>query len=138
MAKDSVKKVDYWHTTVADKPGAANEVLQKLAAAKQNLTAYLAFPMAGGKSQVDLVPADPAGFEKAAKAAGIALSPRKAAILVSGADRPGALAEHTKKLAAKGVNCTAGSAVATPGGGYGFLLWVRPESVDAAAAALSS
>ena len=138
MAKDSVKKVEYWYTTVADRPGAASDVLQKLAAAKLNLTAYLAFPMPGGKSQVDLVPVDPAGFEKAARAAGVTLSPKKTAILVQGADRPGALAEHLKKLAAKGVNCTAGSAVATPGGGYGFLLWVRPESVDAAAAALAS
>jgi hypothetical protein len=31
---------------------------------------------------------------------------------------------------------TAGSAVATPGGGYAFLLWVKPDAVDAAVAAL--
>jgi hypothetical protein len=138
MAKDNVRKVDYWHVTVADKPGAANEVLQKLAAAKVNLTAYLAFPSAPGKSQLDLIPADAGGFEKAAKAAGVALSPKKSAVLVQGSDRPGAIAEHTKRLASKGINCTAGTAIATPGGGYGFLLWVKPDAVDAATAALSS
>jgi hypothetical protein len=138
MAKDVVRKVDYWYATVPDQPGAADAVLQKLAAAKVNLTAYLAFPLPGGKSQVDLIPADPAAFEKAAKAAGVTLSAKKQAILVQGADRVGALTEHTRRLAAKKVNGVAGAAIATPGGGYGFLIWVKPQDVDTAVAALSS
>jgi hypothetical protein len=137
MAKDVVRTVDYWHTEVPDKAGAADGVLQRLFAAKVNLLAFLAFPAGGGKSQVDLVPADPATFEKAAKAAGISLSAKKRALLVQGSDRVGALADHTHRLGSKGINVTAGTAVATPGGGYGFLIWVKPSDVDAAAAALA-
>jgi prephenate dehydratase len=137
MAKDVVTRVDYWHTTVPDTPGAANAVLQKLADRKVDLLAFLAFPVAGGTSQLDLVPTTPASFERAAAAAGVPLSSKKQALLVHGADRPGALAEHTAKLARHGVNVTAGTAVATPGGGYGFLVWVPSGSIEKAAKALA-
>lgn len=137
MPKDSVRKVDYWTTTVPDTPGTADQVLQKLSAAKVNLTAFLAFPEAG-KSQLDLIPVDGAAFEKAAKGAGVSLSPKKQALLIQGQDRVGALSEYTKRLGGKKVNITAASAVATAGGGYGFLIWVKPQDVDNAYAALSS
>jgi hypothetical protein len=138
MPNDAVRKVDYWYATVDDRPGEAGKVLEKVAAAKVNLLAFLAFPAGGGKSQVDLIPADPTAFEKAAKAAGIALSAKKRALLLTGADRVGAVAEATKRLAAKGINVTAATAVATQGGGYGLLIWVRQNQVDAAATALGA
>lgn len=138
MGRDTVMRVDYWHTTVSDAPGTANQVLEKLAGQKVNLLAFLAFPGPGGTSQIDLVPATPATFEKAAAAAGVPISAKKQALLVHGPDRPGALAEHTARLAARGINVIAGSAVATQGGGYGFLLWVKPQDVEPAAKALGS
>ena len=138
MSKDTVRRVDYWYATVPDQPGAGNVVLQKLAAAKVNLIAYLAFPVAGGKSQIDLIPVDGPALTKAAQAGGIALSARKTALLVQGSDRVGALGDHVAKLAAKGVNAVAGAAVATAGGGYGFVLWVKPVDLDKATAALSA
>jgi hypothetical protein len=138
MAKDDVKKVDYWHVEVVDQPGTADQVLQRLASAKVNLLAFLAFPIPGGKSQLDLFPADAGAFEKAAKTAGVSLSAKKSALFVQGRDRMGALAEATKRLAAKKINMTAATAVATPSGGYGFIVWVKQPDVDAALAALSS
>ncbi len=137
--KDAVRKVDYWYAVVSDAPGAANDVLQRLARARVSLTAFLAFPTGAGKSQVDLVPADSATFERDAKEAGVSLaSTRKRALLIQGSDRLGALAEHLAKLAAQKVNVVASTAVATSGGGYGFLVWVKQDAVDAAAKALGA
>jgi hypothetical protein len=139
MGKDKVRVVDYWYALVPDQAGSGNEVLQRLAKARVDLLAFLAFPSAGGKAQVDLFPAEPAKFEVAAKAAGVTLaSGRKRAILVEGTDRVGAASEHTARLAAKGIHAVAGTAVATPGGGYGFLLWTKQDDVDAAARTLSA
>jgi hypothetical protein len=137
-ARDTATRVDYWHVTVPDEAGAANAVLEKLAKQKVSLLAFLAFPAGAGRSQIDLVPTSPGTFEAAAAAAGVALSSKKQAILVSGSDRPGALAEHTTKLGSKGISPIAGTAIATAGGGYGFLIWVRPDDVAAAAKALGA
>ena len=138
-SKDAVRKVDYWYALVPDAPGAPNDVLQRLARAKVHLTAFLAFPAGAGKSQVDLVPTEPATFERDAKAAGVSLSStRKRALLVQGSDRLGALVDHLARLAAQKIHVVASTAVATSGGGYGFLVWVKQDAVDEAAKALGA
>ncbi len=42
-----------------------------------NLLAYLGFPVEGGRSQIDLVPADPAVLREAAERPGLTLSDTK-------------------------------------------------------------
>ena len=54
-----------------------------------NLLAYLGFPAGRGKSQIDLVPEEPAVFKLAARSAGLKLSRAKRAFLVEGDDRVG-------------------------------------------------
>src|SRR2546426_10150395 len=104
---DTIRQVEYYYTTVADKPGEGARVLARLRDAGVNLAAFHAFPSAR-KSQLDFVPSDPAGFLAAAKSAGIKLSAAKHVLLVEGDDRRGAIAGLLERLAGAKINVTAG------------------------------
>lgn len=133
---DSIRKVDYYYTMVSDKPGEAARILKALHEAGINLIAFSGFPEGARRAQLDFVPEDSAAFTKAARKAGIKLSPRKSGFLIQGEDRPGALAELTGKLAEAGINITAVDAVCAGEGRYGALLWVKAADMRRAAKAL--
>ncbi len=124
---DTVREVEYRYVVVEDRPGEGARLLGALREAGVNLVTLLGFPLGDGRSQIDLVPEDPAALESAAASAGLDLSPPKKAILVQGDDRVGAADEHLSKLGAEGINVTAVAAVAAGAGRYGMILWVRPE-----------
>jgi len=134
---DVVKKVAYFATEVADKPGEAARVLGALADAGVNLLAFSGFPR-GRKSQLDIIPEDVKAFKAAAKKAKMATRPQKFGFLVQGADRKGAVAEILKKLADKLINVTAIDAVSAGAGRYAAILWVKPADVAKAAKALGA
>src|SRR2546423_8733098 len=90
---DQVRKVDYFYVEVPDKPGEGVRVLGALKEAGVNLLSFTAFPSAKGKAQIDIVALDGEALVRAAKNAGLTLSPRKQAFFVQGSDRPGAAAE---------------------------------------------
>jgi hypothetical protein len=127
------RRVEYYYVVVPDKPGSGAEVLAALQAAGVNLLAYLGFPAGRGRSQVDLVPEDPAAFKQAARKAGLKLSRAKRAFLVEGDDRVGAVADITRRLAQANVNLTAACAIAAGAGRYGMILWVPPAAYRKAA-----
>ncbi len=133
---DVIRKIDYFKAAVSDRPGEGARILGILRDEGVDLYAFTGFPR-GRKAQVDFVPADAAGFRRAAKKAGIAVE-KKSAFLVQGTDRPGAVAGIAAKLAAAGVNITAVDAVAAGGGRYGAILWVKPGDVRKAARALGA
>ena len=133
---EMIRRVEYYYVVVPDKPGAGAGVLNALRDAGVNLLAYLGFPASRGKSQIDLVPEDPAVFKMAAKKAGLKLSRAKRAFLVEGDDRIGVVADLTQKLAAAKVNITAACATAAGNGRYGMILWVPPASYGKAAKVL--
>lgn len=133
---DRVRRVEYYYVTVPDKAGEGNRVLSMLKERGVNLVAYLGFPAGAGKSQIDVVPEDPAAFRGAAEAAGLALSDVKRAFLVEGEDRVGAVVDTTAKLAAANVNITAAAAAGAGSGRYGMILWVAAADYDRAAEAL--
>ncbi len=135
---ETVRQVEYFYATVADTPGAGDRLLSALRARGVDLRAYLGFPAGGGRSQLDLVPADAAGVRAAASEAGIELTGPKRAFLVEGDDRVGAVADTTGKLAQAGINVTAAAAVAAGAGRYGMILWVAPGDYERAAAALGA
>lgn len=134
---ETVRRVDYYYTTVADEPGEGARLLAAFKEAGVNFLALHAFPAEGGKAQVDFVPQDRESFLAAARAAGVELSEAKTAFLLEGEDRVGATADTLAKLAAAGINVTAGTSIVS-GGRYGTLLWVRPSAVASAAAALGA
>jgi hypothetical protein len=135
---DSIRRVEYFTTTVPDTPGEGLRLLGALQKAGVSLLAFSAFPVAGNRAQVDFVPADREPFLKAAGAAGIALSEKKQGFLIDGAERPGAVADLVKRLADANINITALDAVCAGGGRYGAILWVKPAAYEAAAKALGA
>ena len=132
---DSTRLVDYYYAMVPDKPGEGAQVLKVLRDARVNLLAFSAFP-SQRKSQADFVPADPAAFVAAAKAAKLKLKGPKKVFLIDGDDRVGALSEVMAKLGAAKVNVTAVDAVCSGMGRFGALLWVKPKDLKKAGAAL--
>src|SRR6266850_1218364 len=133
---DKIRRVDYFYVEVPDQPGAAAPVLAKLKDNGINLLAFLAFPSANGKSQLDFIPENLDVFSKALKSQNITASSRKQAIYVQGQDRVGAVADIHARLAEARINVRAASACAAPGGSYGMVLWVAPDKIDAAVKAL--
>jgi hypothetical protein len=132
---DAIRMVDYFYAMVPDKPGAGVQVLRVLRDARVNLLAFSAFP-SQRKSQATFVPADPAAFVRAAKAAKLKLTGPKKTFLIDGDDRVGALSDVMAKLAGAKVNVTAVAAVCSGMGRYGTLLWVKAKDLKKAAAAL--
>ena len=135
---DKVRRIVYYYTSVPDTPGEACRVLGILKEAGINLLAFTAFPAEASRSQVDLIPEDPAALVAVCRKAGVPLSDGKAGFLIDGADRAGAVAESLLRLADAGINVTAVDAVCAGAGRYGALLWVKPASVEAAARALGA
>ena len=100
--------------------------------------AMSAFPIAPGKTQVDLVPEQPELFLRAAKKLKLVLSEPKVAFLVQGADRPGAIGEIMKRLVAANVNIRASLGVSAGGSRYGGLIWVNQQDVELASRVLGA
>ncbi len=132
---DAIRRAEYYYVTVNDQPGEALRILSKLKEAGVNLLNFTAFPVAGGKSQLDIIPENGEGLMKAARSAGVTLSPKKQCFYVSGKDRVGAVAEIFKKLADARVNAHAANATCAAGN-FGMILWVKPDQMSAAAKAL--
>ena len=133
---DKVRRVDYFYAEVPDRAGEGFRILSAFKEAGVNLLSMTAFPIGDGRSQIDLVPEDPAALEKAARKAGIPLKAKKQALFVQGKDRAGAVADVAKKLADAGINVHAANAACGGTGGFGLIVWVRPADLDAAAKAL--
>jgi hypothetical protein len=135
---DEARRVEYYYIEVADQPGKGFAALAKLKEARVNMIAFLAFPIGGGNTQMDFVPEDPAKFLAAAKTFGWTLSSKKEALYVTGSDRPGAAGSTLEKLASAKINAVATMAVRGEEGGFGLVVWVKPNDLPAAARALGA
>jgi hypothetical protein len=132
---DTVRKVNYFKLTVPDKPGEGARILDSLRGLGVNLSAFSGFPV-GRRAQLDFIPEDPAGFQKAARRAHLKIGAKKTAFLVQGEDRAGALADIYSKLASAKINVVALQGVTAGAGRYGAIFWVKPKDVSKAATVL--
>ncbi len=132
---DTLRKVDYFYAMVPNTPGQGAKVLRGLADAGVDLLACSAFPD-GRRAQLDLVPADSARLQRAAKKMGVKLSKKKTGFLLRGTDRVGAMTGMLDKLAAAKINVTAIDAVTAGAGRFGAIFWVKPQKVAKAAKVL--
>ena len=123
---DTVQRVEYFYVQVANRPGEGARLLGALQEGGINLLAFSGFPEGRG-SQLDFVPSDPASFRRFARKAGWKLTGPRRALLISGDDRVGAVAEVHAKLAEAKINVTAIDAVCAGAGRYGAILWVAPR-----------
>ena len=133
---DEIRLIDYYYTSVPDKPGEGARILAALQEAGVNLIGVSAFPHGARRSQLDLIPEDSATFAKAARAAGLKLSAKKRGVLIQGEDRPGAVAEMVMRLAEANINVTSVQVFCAGSGRYGGMLWVKAPNLRKAARAL--
>ena len=125
---DTVRKVDYFSLSVPNTPGQTFKVLATLVSAGINLLACSGFPR-GRRAQIDVVPDDTRRFNTAVRKGKLAFNPKKTGFLIQGDDRPGALADHLKRLAEKGINVTAVDGLSAGKGRWGAILWVKPKDI---------
>src|SRR3972149_180551 len=95
---DTVRKVDYFSLSVSNTPGQTFKVLATLVSAGINLLACTGFPR-GRRAQIDVVPDDTRKFTVAARKAHVWFDPTMWVSLLEGDARPGALADHLRRLA---------------------------------------
>ena len=133
----TIRRVDYFYTTVKDEPGEAYKVLSLLAGLGVNLVAVTAIPFGPMNTQLTIFPEDTAQLRNEAQKAGLKLEGPQPALLVQGDDELGALAEVHSKLYTANVNIYASSGVADGKGRYGYIIYVRPDDFEHAVAALN-
>jgi hypothetical protein len=134
---ETVRTVEYFYVTAADKPGEGARLLKALKDAGVNLLGFSGFPQ-GRRAQIDFIPSDAAAFRQAAKQAKWKVVGPKRGFHVQGEDRPGAVADLLERLAAAKINVTAVDAVSAGDGRYGALVWVAQRDVKKAAALLGA
>lgn len=125
---DSIRTAQYFKVQVADKPGEGARMLHVLRDAGINLLAFSGFPRAR-RAQLDFVPEQPDTFKQTAKQAKWKVEGPKTCFLMTGDDRPGALADLMTKLAEAKINVTAIDGVCAGQGRYGAVFWVKPRDV---------
>ena len=132
----TIRKAEYFYTTVIDQPGEAYKILRQLENIGVNLLAFTAIPMGPERTQFTLFPEDGNMLSEAAREAGFTLDGPHPAILVQGDDELGALTEIHNKLYRANVNVYASNGVTDGKGSFGYVLYIRPEEYEMAAAAL--
>lgn len=131
-----IRGIDYFYTTVPDRPGEAHKLLSALAELGVNLLAFTAIPVGPARTQLTLFPEDALALRNAAGKAGLDLDGPHPALLVQGDDELGALAGIHARLSDANVNVYAASGVTDGRGGFGYVIYVRPEDYERALRAL--
>ena len=132
----SVRRIDYFYVTLTDSIDIGYDVLSQLAAQGVNLVAITAGPFGPSRTQLTVFPEDTAKMRLTAEQANIPLDGPHPALVVQGADEVGALAAIHEKLRDANVHIFASTGVADGRGGYGYIIYVRPEEYERAAKAL--
>ena len=131
-----VRRVDYYYANVRDEMGAAYRVLAALAERGVELLAFTAVPAGPALAQFTLFPADPGMLAAEARAAQLVLDGPHHALLVQGDNELGALASVHERLFEAGVDIYASSGVTDGRGSFGYVVYVREDQFEKAAAAL--
>ena len=113
-------------------------MLSHLATEQVNLLAFNAIPMGLEHTQLVLFPDSSDLLSKAAAGSGLTLTGPQRALLVQDDDRLGALADIHLTLLEANINVYASSGVTDGRGGYGYILYLRPEDFRKAAHVLGA
>ncbi len=132
----TIRKAEYFYTTVVDQPGEAYKILTQLEEIGVNLLAFTAIPMGAERTQFTLFPKDENILSEAAREAGFTLDGPHPAIIVQGDDELGALTSLHQKLYQANINVYASNGVTDGKGSFGYVLYIRPEEYERAVAAL--
>ena len=130
------RRAEYYYAHVKDTPGEAYRFLSCLGDAGVNLLAFNAIPTGPEHTQLVIFPEEPDMLRKVCEEAGWGLEGPHVAFLIQGDDRLGAFAEIHQILAEGQVNVYASNGVTDGRGGYGYILWVKPQDISRAEALL--
>jgi hypothetical protein len=131
-----IRKVEYFHATVKDRPGEAYGLLSQLSRSGVNLLAFSAVPAGIEHTQMMLFPESVEALLRAAASKGLILSGPQHALLIQGDDELGALAEVHRQLSDQRINVYASTGVADGQGGFGYIVFLRSDDIDRAASIL--
>jgi len=132
----SIRRVDYYYTSVKDEPGAAYRILSHLAGLGVNLLAFTAVPTGPTRAQLAIFPEIDGKLTSAARQAGLVLDGPHPALLAQGDDALGSLASVHERLFQADINVYASSGVTDGRGGFGYVVYVREDQFERAASAL--
>lgn len=132
----SIRRIEYFHTTIRDEPGEGFAVLSALASQSVNLMAFTAVPLGRNETQLTLYPEIASALSRAAAASGMRMDGPHPAILVQGDDELGAIAGIHRQLATAGLNVVSASGVTDGRGSFGYVIHLRPGEVERAAEVL--
>ncbi|UCG86884.1 MAG: hypothetical protein JSW71_23830 [Gemmatimonadota bacterium] len=136
MMVTNVRRIFYYHMKVVDQPGEAYKRLAQLKGLGVSLVAFAMFPEGPAHTRLTIFPDDAGVLSYQAKKAGMKLDGPHPALLVQGSDQLGALEEIHQKLYDAHVNVSASAGAADGKGGYGYILYVKPDEYDRAVSAL--
>ena len=131
-----IRKVEYFNATVKDQPGSSYQLLTQLSALGIDQVAFVAIPTGPTSTQLTIFPDDSEKLISEARSSDMTLDGPHPAILVQGDDRMGALEEIHNKLFLANVNVYASMGVTDGKGGFGYIIYVRPEGFESAMLAL--
>ena len=131
-----IRRVECFDATVRDVPGEGYRVLSLLEDEGVNLLAFNAVPMGADETRLMLFAEETERLVHVAEEIGMELGASQRAFLVQGDDHLGALAEIHRRISDAEVNVFASWGVTDGEGHYGYVMWVRPERFEQAAAAL--
>ena len=132
----SIRRAEYFYTTVRDEPGEAYKLLSRLADLRIDLLAFTAIPVGPMHTQLTLFPEDALRLRSEAEKTGLVLDGPHPAFLVQGDDELGALAGIHVKLYEARINVYASTGVTDGRGCFGYVLYIRPEDYESAVTAL--
>jgi hypothetical protein len=132
-AKVNVRSVEYYYAMVPDVPGQAAELLTLLAGGGVELLAFSIVPTGPTHTQLMIFPESPNQLLATAQRASLELIGPQHALLVQGDNELGALVSLHRALADADINVYASSGVTDTKGGFGYVLYVRPEDFRKAA-----
>lgn len=135
MAFD-IRRVDYFYTTVKDRPGESHKLLALLGDLGVNQLAFNATPIGPDHVQLTLFPEDKLKLVSEAEKAQLPLDGPYPAILAQGDDQLGTLANIHVKLYEVGINVYASTGVTDGRGGFGYIIYLHPEDYEKASAVL--
>jgi len=132
----SISKVEYFNTTIIDRPGEAYKFLSQLALLKINLLAFTAIPISPTDTELTIYPENPKYMKNEASRAGLFLEGPHPALLVQCDDRLGALADIHLKIYEADVNVKSASGVSDGRKSFGYVIHIESKDFDKAVAAL--
>ena len=122
--------VDYYYTTVENKPGQGCEFLKMLAAGEVNLLAFNAFPVSADRTQLVIYPQNATWLGELARRKGLMLHGPYHAFLVQGDDELGVLVSIHEKLCKAEINVSSSTGLTDGHGRYRYIMHVPPEEYE--------